>query len=122
MSRHFSRGRFLAGGILTGLVCASLALQVAAQQKASPPDFSLNQVGWVTTGEITGVPGDRQRLRRPGRIVTGGGVRNHELRDPGPLAGCSLFVHVHTHAPRAARKHGKLIRFVDAAGHAPKLA
>src|SRR5712692_7872007 len=57
MSRRFSSGRFLAGGVLTGLVCAALAPEVAAQQKASPPDFSLNQVGWVTTGEITGVPG-----------------------------------------------------------------
>src|SRR6266849_10784601 len=57
MSRRFSRGRFLAGGILTGFVCASLPPQVAAQQKASAPDFSLNQVGWVTTGEIMGVPG-----------------------------------------------------------------
>src|SRR5215467_9692075 len=31
------------------------AVEVAAQQNASPPDFSLNRVGWVTTGEITGV-------------------------------------------------------------------
>jgi hypothetical protein len=57
MSRRFSRGRFFAGGVLSGFVCTALAPQVAAQQKASPPDFSLNQVGWITTGEITGVPG-----------------------------------------------------------------
>jgi hypothetical protein len=57
MSRRFSRGRFFAGSVLSGCVCAALAPQVAAQQKASPPDFSLNQVGWITTGEITGVPG-----------------------------------------------------------------
>src|SRR5258708_26679759 len=57
MSRRFSRGRFFASGVLSGFVCAALAPEVAAQQKASPPDFSLNQVGWVTTGEITGVAG-----------------------------------------------------------------
>src|SRR5437879_3348812 len=57
MSRRFSRGRFLAGSVLSGFICAALAPQVAAQQKASPPDFSLNQVGWITTGEITGVAG-----------------------------------------------------------------
>src|SRR5882762_2769218 len=57
MSMLFSRGRLLASGALAGFVCAALAPQVAAQQKASPPDFSLNQVGWITTGEITGVAG-----------------------------------------------------------------
>src|SRR6266404_7387020 len=64
MSMLFSRGRFLAGGVLAGFVCTALAPQVAAQQKASPPDFSLNQVGWVTTGEITGVPGGPPLLRQ----------------------------------------------------------
>src|SRR5260370_38440965 len=57
MSRRFSRVRFFASGVLSGFVCAALAPEVAAQQKASPPDFSLNQVGWVTNGEITGVAG-----------------------------------------------------------------
>src|SRR5258707_15078660 len=64
MSRRFSRGRFFASGVLSGFVCAALAPQVAAQQKASPPDFSLNQVGWVTTGEITGVAGGPPLLRQ----------------------------------------------------------
>jgi len=63
MSRRFSRGRFFAGGVLTGFVCA-LAPEVAAQQKASPPDFSLNQVGWVATGDITGVAGGPPILRQ----------------------------------------------------------
>src|SRR5258708_20486674 len=56
MSMHFSSGRFLAGGVVAGLVCAAPA-PITAQQQAPPPDFSLNQVGWVTTGEITGVAG-----------------------------------------------------------------
>src|SRR5882762_11355293 len=57
MSMLFSRERFLAGGVLSGFVCVALTAEVAAQQQASPPDFSLNQVGWVTTGEIMGVAG-----------------------------------------------------------------
>ena len=52
MSTRFARRRFLAGFALTGAVCMAPVPQVAAQQKASAPDFSLNQVGWVTTGEI----------------------------------------------------------------------
>jgi hypothetical protein len=40
----------LAGGVLTGLVYAALTAAVAAQQGVSPPDFSTNQVGWVTIG------------------------------------------------------------------------
>src|SRR5712691_11630720 len=52
MSPRFSRETLLAG-----FVCVALSAEVAAQQKASVPDFSLNQVGWVTTGEITGVAG-----------------------------------------------------------------
>ena len=52
----------LAGGILTGLVAQ--ALEVVAQQSASPPDFSSNQVGWVATGEITGVAGGQPMLRQ----------------------------------------------------------
>ena len=56
MSRRFSAG-FLAGGVLASFVYAALASQGAAQQKPSPPDFSLNEVGWIATGEITGMPG-----------------------------------------------------------------
>jgi hypothetical protein len=37
----------LAGGILTGLICATLTAGAAAQQQASPPDFSANDAGWV---------------------------------------------------------------------------
>jgi hypothetical protein len=39
-----------------------------AQDKTSPPDFSSNQTGWITTGEIAGVPGGPPLLRQiPGR-------------------------------------------------------
>jgi hypothetical protein len=49
MSCTSGRG-LLAGGVLTGLVYAALTAAVAAQQGVSPPDFSTNQVGWVTIG------------------------------------------------------------------------
>jgi hypothetical protein len=63
MSTLTLREKFLAGGVLTALVCAALAAQVsvqqvAAQQRASPPDFSANQAGWVTMGgDLLPVPG-----------------------------------------------------------------
>src|SRR5258708_18797370 len=76
MSRRFSRGGFFAGGVLGGFVCAALTPQVAAQQKASPPDFSLNQVGWVTTGEITGVAGGPPIQRQdPGHAYVPNNIR-----------------------------------------------
>jgi len=64
MSRRFSKLSFLAGVTLTTIACAALAPATLAQQKASPPDFSMNQAGWVTTGEITGVPGGPSILRQ----------------------------------------------------------
>jgi len=64
MSRRFSTARLVTGGVLTGFACAMLAPEVAAQQKASAPDFSSNQVGWITTGEIMGVPGGPPMLRQ----------------------------------------------------------
>src|SRR5262249_25433734 len=64
MSRRFSRGRLVRGGVLTGFACAMLATEVAAQHNPSAPDFSSNQVGWVTTGEIMGVPGGPPILRQ----------------------------------------------------------
>jgi len=43
---------------LTGVVSLTLTAGTAAQQKASPPDFSSNQVGWLTvSGEFMAVPG-----------------------------------------------------------------
>jgi hypothetical protein len=55
MTSFALRASLLAGGVLTGFVAQ--APEVAAQQSASPPDFSFNRVGWVATGEITGVAG-----------------------------------------------------------------
>jgi hypothetical protein len=63
MSTLTLREKFLVGGVLTALVCVALTAQVtaqsvAAQQRASPPDFSLNQAGWVTVGgDLMPVPG-----------------------------------------------------------------
>src|SRR5260370_18941772 len=91
MSRRFSRVRFFASGVLSGFVCAALAPEVAAQQKASPPDFSLNQVGWVTTGEITGVAGGPPIQRQdPGHAYVSNIISRHSpyrssnLRNPNP--------------------------------------
>jgi hypothetical protein len=47
MSSLVWRARVLAGSILAGLIWAVPAAPVVAQQKAAPPDFSSNQVGWV---------------------------------------------------------------------------
>src|SRR5262249_18516859 len=49
-----SAGAF-AGGILAGLMGAAATAPAAAQQKAAPPDFSSNQVGWI--GVNGGGPG-----------------------------------------------------------------
>src|SRR5436190_5374259 len=47
MSSFTARERLLAGGILVGLMAAASIAQPVAQQKAAPPDFSSNNVGWV---------------------------------------------------------------------------
>src|SRR5438105_3911704 len=58
MSTFAFRERLLAGGVLTGFVFMALTAEIAAQQKASPPDFSSNQVAWFGVGgEYVGVPG-----------------------------------------------------------------
>jgi hypothetical protein len=48
MSTFDSSTDLLARGILTGVICAGLTAGAAAQQKAAPPDFSSNDVGWLT--------------------------------------------------------------------------
>jgi hypothetical protein len=59
-----SRARFLAGGVLTSLVYVALTAGTTAQQKASPPDFSSNQAGWLTfRGEFIAVSGGPSPLR-----------------------------------------------------------
>src|SRR5258708_3605860 len=50
MSTFTSGKRVLAGSFLAGLVWAVPTAQAAAQQKAAPPDFSSNHIGWVGVG------------------------------------------------------------------------
>jgi hypothetical protein len=57
MSALTLRKKFLAGGVLTGLACVALAAQVAAQRNTAPPDFSSNETGWVSVGDLIGVSG-----------------------------------------------------------------
>src|SRR5258708_12386242 len=55
MSSFALSARFIAGSVLTGFIGATAAAPALAQQKAGPPDFSSNQVGWV--GVNGGGPG-----------------------------------------------------------------
>src|SRR5258708_25713049 len=55
MSSFALSARFVAGSVLTGIIGATAATPALAQQKAGPPDFSSNQVGWV--GVNGGGPG-----------------------------------------------------------------
>jgi hypothetical protein len=60
MNSLTSRERVLAGGILACLLLTTSSLHAVAQQKAAPPDFSSNHVGWVGTGaggNFSPVPG-----------------------------------------------------------------
>ena len=66
----------LAGAALAALALSSPVGQVSAQQKASPPDFSSNQVRWVTAngGEFVAVPGSPAPLRQdPAHPFVGNG-------------------------------------------------
>jgi hypothetical protein len=64
MSAFASMPRWLAGGVLTGFACAMLAAGAAAQQKAPPPDFSSNGVGWQTFDtDFSVVPGGTSPMR-----------------------------------------------------------
>ena len=52
------RASFLAGSVLAGVIGVTLTGEAAAQQRASPPDFSANQAGWITMGgDLLPVPG-----------------------------------------------------------------
>jgi hypothetical protein len=58
MSAFSLRERLLAGGVLTGLVCASLTAEVAAQRSGSAPDFSSDQAAWIAmSNDFIPVPG-----------------------------------------------------------------
>ena len=48
MSALISTAKLVAGGMVAAFALASLAAGAAAQQKASPPDFSSNNAGWLT--------------------------------------------------------------------------
>jgi hypothetical protein len=48
MSAFVWMAKLLVGGVLTILIQVALTAEVAAQQQAPPPDFSSNQVGWLT--------------------------------------------------------------------------
>jgi len=62
----------------TGLAGAALTTGIAAQQRASQPDFSSNQVGWIPIGgDFIEVPGEgpplvRNDARHP-YVVNGAG-------------------------------------------------
>jgi hypothetical protein len=63
MSACDSSADLFVGGILTGLIYVALAAGAAAQQKASPPDFSSNHVGWLTFNvDFSIVPGGTSPL------------------------------------------------------------
>jgi hypothetical protein len=63
MSTFESSTKVFAGGILTGLVYVTLTVGVVAQQKASPPDFSSNNAGWLHFNtEFSVVPGGTSPL------------------------------------------------------------
>src|ERR1700730_1992316 len=63
MSKFDSSADLVAGGILTGLIHVGLAAGAAAQQQASPPDFSSNQAGWLTFNvDFSIVPGGTSPL------------------------------------------------------------
>jgi hypothetical protein len=47
MSSFTLRAKLLVGSILMGAIAAVPIAQALAQQKAAPPDFSSNNVGWV---------------------------------------------------------------------------
>jgi len=59
-----SSAKLLAGGVLTGIACAALSAGAAAQQKASPPDFSSSSAGWLTFNvDFSIVPGGTSPMR-----------------------------------------------------------
>jgi hypothetical protein len=65
MSSLALTARCLACGVLTALVGGTLTSAVASEQKASPPDFSSNLVGWIPIGgDFIEVAGSRPALVR----------------------------------------------------------
>jgi hypothetical protein len=68
MRTDTSGERVFAAAFRIGLVCAALTAGAAAQQNPSPPDFSSNQVGWISIGEnlmaLPGASGPGAHIRR----------------------------------------------------------
>ena len=63
MSTFDSSADWFAGTILTGLAYVALTAGAAAQQQASPPDFSSNHAGWLTFNvDFSIVPGGTSPL------------------------------------------------------------
>jgi len=63
MSTFGSSAKAFASGILSGLICVALGAWAEAQDKASRPDFSSNQVGWLTFNvDFSIVPGGTSPL------------------------------------------------------------
>jgi hypothetical protein len=59
------KGHAFAGSILVGLIWATPIVPAVAQQKTASPDFSANQVGWISIGgDIMDVPGARPGIVR----------------------------------------------------------
>ena len=64
MSTFASTAKWVSGGLLIGFACVALASAAAAQPKASPPDFSSNNAGWLTFFvDFSLVPGTTSPLR-----------------------------------------------------------
>jgi hypothetical protein len=57
MSTFSLKEKLLAGAVLIAVAYGVPTAGVAAQQNSTPPDFSSDQVGWVATGDLIGVPG-----------------------------------------------------------------
>ena len=63
MSTFHSSAKAFVSGILTGLFYLALSAGAAAQEKASRPDFSSNQIGWLTFNvDFSIVPGGASPL------------------------------------------------------------
>jgi hypothetical protein len=63
MSTFESSAKVFGGGILASLICVALSAWAAAQEKTSPPDFSSNEVGWLTFNvDFSIVPGGTSPL------------------------------------------------------------
>jgi hypothetical protein len=64
MSISASTAKLLAAGVLAGFACAALTADAVAQQKASPPDFSSGNAGWLTFNvDFSIVPGGSSPIR-----------------------------------------------------------